>query len=99
MVQEVGGVVVVVEVFVAPEMSLQDFAGFNANAVGGAFARGEICSRCDVSLCGLAVAKCGAQVVAGGARDRSFADEAGDPVGCQDSCFDLIAPASWLDWV
>lgn len=113
-VQEVGGVVVVVEVFVPPEMSLYDFAGLKAVASGGhlavvssgfenprfipwyevrhsglaivsflvAGARSWVGSWCDVRECGLAVAECGAQIVAVRSGDWTFTDEAGDIFGC-----------------
>lgn len=88
-VQEVGGVVVVVEVFVAPEMPLDDFAGLDAIAAGGAFAVAQsiiLISWCDfrrgVRQGGFAVAECGAQVVAVRAGDWTFADESGDECGC-----------------
>lgn len=81
-VQEVGGVVVEVVVLVAPEVPLQHLAGLDADAVGGAFAGGKVRPRDDVGHGGFAVAECGAQVVAVGAGDWSFADEAGRPFGC-----------------
>lgn len=111
--QEVGGVVVVVEVFVAPEMSLYDFAGLKAVAAGGHLAvvsavgyvgtfswcevrysglavvisivdgyHSWIRSGCDIRKGGLAVAECGAQIVAVRAGDWTFTDEAGDIIGC-----------------
>ena len=88
-VHEVGGVVVVVVVFVAPEVALEDLAGLDAVAAGCvlavAVAGGEDLSSFEVGhafVGRFAVAECGARVVAVGAGEGAFADEAGDVFGC-----------------
>ena len=104
-VHEVCGVVVVVVVFVAPEVALEDLAGLDAVAAGCVLAV-AVAGRDDLArfegghafVGGFAVAECGAGVVAVGAGERAFADEAGDVFGCEDSVVDLVAPPSWLDW-
>ena len=104
-VQEVGGVVVVVEVLPAPEVSLEHFPGPDpvaarrVLAVFGAVVEVKcFLPRHQLRQRGFAVAECGAQVVAVGAGDWTFADEAGDVVRCEDTGIDLVAPASRLDW-
>lgn len=85
-VEEVGGVVVVVEVFVAPEMAFQEFVGLDTAGANGVFARVIsilwIASWYEVRHGGFAVAECGAQIVAVRAGDWSFADEAGNVIRC-----------------
>lgn len=83
-VHKVGGVVVVVEVFVAPDMSLDDLAGLDAIAAGSASA--ILASRYEVGLQGrFAVAVRGAEVVAIRTGDWAFADETFDGLCCQDT--------------
>ena len=91
----------VVEVFVAPVMPLNDFARLDAVAAARvlAIAISIIYPLLfEVRCGGFAVAECGPHVVAVGAGDWTLADEAGDVFGCQETIVDLMAPASWLDW-
>ena len=88
-VHEVGGVVVVVVVFVAPEVALEDLAGLDAVAAGCvlavAVAGGEDLSSFEVGHAFVgcfAVAERGARVVAVGAGEGAFADEAGNVFRC-----------------
>lgn len=88
-VHEVGGVVVVVVVFVTPEVALEDLAGLDAVAAGRVLAV-AVAGRDDLSgfevghafVGCFAVAECSAGVVAVGAGEGAFADEAGDVFGC-----------------
>ena len=88
-VHEVGGVVVVVVVFVTPEVALEDLAGLDAVAAGRMLAV-AVAGRDDLSgfevghafVGCFAVAECGTGVVAVGAGEGAFADEAGHVFGC-----------------
>ena len=104
----VRGVVVVVVVLVAPEVSLDDFSGSDAVAAAAVLAVvvslsmiPGFLSSCESVLasfvCRFAVAECGAQVVAVRAGPWTFADEALNVFGCCYSISNLMAPASWLN--
>ena len=110
-VHPVGGVVVVVVVLVAPEVSLDDLSRLDAVAPAAVFALAVAVSLVVSFLLSsgesvvharfvgrFAVAECGAQVVAVGARPGTLPDKAFDVVGCQGSETDLMAPATWLEW-
>ena len=107
-VHPVRAVVVVVVVLVAPEVSLDDLSGSDAVAAAAVLAVSVSLSRiylflssCESVLarfvCRFAVAECGAHVVAVRAGPWTFADEAFNVIGCQDSITNLMAPASWLN--
>lgn len=93
MIHPVCGVVVVVEVLVAPEVSLDDFPGSDAVAAGAVLAVSVslsviyfFLSPCESVLarfvCRFAVAECGAQVVAVRAGQWTVTDKAFDVFGC-----------------
>ena len=108
MIHPVRGVVVVVVVLVAPEVSLDDFSGLDAVAAAAVLAVSVALSLIYLFLSAgesvlagfvrrFAVAECGAHVVAVRAGPWTFADKAFDVVLCEDSIINLMAPTSWLE--
>ena len=105
--EEVGGVVVVVEIFVAPVVACDKLAGLQAAVFAAVLAVAvAVASTLTGAECGgvgsggegrRAVAEGGAEVVTVWASEGAFADEAGDVVGGKDAVVNFMAPFSWLN--